>query len=200
MQITFDTDSFGDRKRRGDHFLANVLHYLKRFGCVASDRPLPEVEKTACRTPSGTLRYCMLFAGRGVSAGTEEIFLKNPELGVRYLKMVGRSEFLDPQVQKKFRRKFRSNPKVAYQWASHFRIRLTEDEEECFRKDMTAARDYAKGVIGGRFPDRIHEMLILASFGDIKEWEKEALAEYVRFSEQTGKPRAMRSRVVRRKP
>lgn len=186
MQITFDTNHFDSRVRKGDHCLANVLHYLKRFGCIGSDQPLPEVEKVACRTPSGTLRYCKLFASRGVSAETEEVFLKNPELGIRYLKMVCRSEFLDPQVQRKFRRKFRSNPKAAYQWAKTFGIRLTEEEEECFRKDMVSARDYAKGVIGGRFPDRVHEMLILASFGDISQYEKKALAEYVRFAEQTG--------------
>ena len=186
MQIIFDTDSFVDRKRKGDRCLANVLHYLKRFGCVGSDRPLPEVEKITCTTPSGTLRYCKLFACRGVSAATEAVFLKNPELGVRYLQMVRRSEFLDPKVQKKFRRKFKSNAKVAYHWAKAFGIRLTEEEEQVFRKDMGAARDYARGVIGGRFPDRIHEMLILASFGDMNEYQKKCLADYVRFAEQTG--------------
>lgn len=186
MQITFDTDRFESRSRKGDVCLVNTLHYLKRFGCIGSDQPLPEVEKLACRTPSGTIRYCKLFASRGVSAATEEVFLKNPELGVRYLKMVCRSEFLDPQVQRKFRRKFRSNPAVAYLWAKTFGIRLTEEEEVCFRKDMVSARDYARGVIGGRFPDRVHEMLILASFGNVGEYEKKALADYVRFAEQTG--------------
>lgn len=186
MQITFDTDNFDSRSRKGDICLANVLHYLKRFGCIGSDRPLPEVERVACTTPSGTLRYCKLFAGGGVSAATEEVFLKNAELGVRYLKMVRRSEFLDPNVHKRFRRKFRSNAKVAYQWARAFGVRLTEEEEQVFRKDMVSARDYARSVIGGRFPDGIHEMLVLASFGNISSYEKQALSDYLKFAEKTG--------------
>jgi len=187
MQIVFETDNFSARGRKGDHCLANVLHYLKRFGCLATDHSLPEVEKVACLTPSGTIRYCRLFASKGVTAETEAIFLKNPELGVRYLKMVGRSGFLDPDVQKKFRKKFRSNPRVAYEWAKAFKIRLTEEEEECFRKDLCAANNYARSVIGGRFPERIHEMIILASFGNMDVYQKKSLSEYVKLAGDAGK-------------
>ena len=187
MQIVFETDNFSSRGRKGDHCLANVLHYLKRFGCLATDHSLPEVEKVACLTPSGTIRYCRLFASKGVTAETEAIFLKNPELGLRYLKMVGRSSFLDPVVQKKFRKKFRSNPRVAYEWAKAFHIRLTEEEEECFRKDLSAANNYARSVIGGRFPEKIHEMIILASFGNMDVYQKKSLSEYIKLAGDAGK-------------
>lgn len=184
MQITFETDKF-DRSY-GDKYLTNVMHYLKRVGCITEDR-YPSVEKVTCRTPSATLRYCRYFASMGVTPETERVFLKNPELGVRYLRMVGKREFSDPDVQRRFRRKFKTNARVAYQWAKSFNTRLSEEEEEVFRKDMASARDYARDVIKGKFPEKVHGMLMLASYQDLSSWQKKCLADYLRIVETTGK-------------
>ena len=181
MQITFDTDNFASG-RKSDVALTNVLHYLKKHGCIGEMHD-HSVERITCRTPSATLRYCRYFANKGVSPQTERVFLKNPSLGVRYLKMVGRSEFADPDVQRKFRKKFRSDAAAAYEWASAFKTRLTEDEEKVFRKSMRLARDYAREIIGGKSPEKVHAMILLASFKDMSQYEKRYLDDYVKFAE-----------------
>ena len=178
MQITFDTDGFG----KGSRELTNVLCYLNRFGCFSAGH-YPEIEKITCKTPSSALRYVRYFASRGISPESEEVFLRNPELGLRYLKLLRRPEFADPKVQKRFRRKFRSNARLACDWAVAFGVRLGEDEEEVFRKDFCSACDYAKRVIHGKFPERVHGMLLLASYGDMDHLQKRSLAEYIRFAE-----------------
>lgn len=181
MQITFNTDKFVSRN--GARSLTNILCYLNRHGCMTPDH-YPSVESITCRTPSEALRYVRYFAGRaGISPESEAVFLKNPSIGVRYLKMVGRSEFSDPKVQKRFRRKFRTNARLAYEWASSFNTRLAEDEEEVFRKDFSAAKDYAREVIGGKFPEKVHAMIMLASYGNVTQRQKQKLNEYIRFAE-----------------
>lgn len=181
MQITFDTDKFVSRN--GARSLTNVLCYLARHGCLTPDH-YPSVEKITCRTPSDALRHVRYFAGKvGVSPENEKVFLKNPGIAVRYLKMVGRSEFSDPAVQKRFRRKFKTNAKLAYEWAVSFNTRLSEEEEEVFRKDFSAAKDYAVRVIRGKFPEKVHAMIMLASYGDLDPWQKRQLSEYVKFAE-----------------
>lgn len=180
MQITFDTDKFSGRS--GEKTLTNVLCYLNRHGCF-EDGHYPDIERITCRTPSSALRYARFFAHKGISPASEAVFLKNPSLGVRYLRIVNRREFSDPAIQKRFRKKFRSNAKVAYDWARLFKERLSEDEEEVFRKDVGLAHDYAVYVIRGPFPEKIHSMLVLASFGELDDWKKKKLAQYVRFAE-----------------
>jgi hypothetical protein len=180
MQITFDTDKFSGRY--GDKSLTNVLCYLNRHGCF-EDSHYPEIERITCRTPSSALRYVRLFARKGISPANEAVFLKNPSLGIRYLNFLKKKEFSDPVVQKKFRRKFKSNAQVAYEWAERFNERLSEEEEEVFRKDVAFARDYAFHVIKGKFPEKIHSMLVLASFQELDPWRKRKLSEYIKFTE-----------------
>lgn len=181
MQITFDTESFVSRN--GARSLTNILCYLARHGCL-TPAAYPSIEKITCRTPSEALRHVRFFAGKvGISPANEAVFLKNPTIALRYLKMVGRPEFADPKVQKRFRRKFRSNARLACDWAMAFGVRLGEDEEEVFRKDFTAACQYAKQVIRGKFPEKVHGMLLLASYGDVDHFQKRSLAEYIRFAE-----------------
>lgn len=179
MRIAFDTDQFGPR---GEKSLTNVLCYLKRHGCLAEGH-YPDIERITCRTPSAALRYVRYFARNGISAPSEAVFLKNPLLGARYLKMVGKTEFSDPEIQRKFRKKFFSDPMAAYEWARAFNTRLTEEEEEVFRKNMGAARDYAMYVIKGKFPEKVHGMLVLASFKDLSAYEKRSLSDYIKFAE-----------------
>lgn len=192
MQITFDISKFGDlssklSRARGPQSLTNVLHYLRRFGCLSLDglssEDVSEIEKITCKTPSSTLRHCKLFAVNGVSEKTEAIFLKNPNLAIRYLRIVGRPDFLDPKIQKRFRKKFKTNARLALQWSRAFNVRLSEDEEEVFHKDPSAALDYAKWVIKGKFPDKVHRMILLASFKDTNSHQKRCLSEYIEFSD-----------------
>lgn len=179
MQITFETGMFG---KRGEKSLTNVLCYLQRHGCFAEGH-YPDIEQITCRTPSAALRYVRYFARTGITSESEAVFLKNPGLGVRYLRMVGKREFSDPVVQKKFRRKFKFDAALAYEWAKAFNERLTEEEEEVFRKNVAVARDYAMYVIKGKFSEKVHGMLILASFQDLSSYQKSRLAEYIKFAE-----------------
>jgi hypothetical protein len=179
MQITFDTDMFG---KMGEKSLTNVLCYLKRSKCFAEGH-YPDIERITCRTPSAALRYVRYFAHSGVTSESETVFLKNPNLGVRYLRMVGKPEFSCPNVQRKFRKKFKNDPDVAYEWARAFNTRLSEEEEEVFRKDVSKARDYAMYVIKGKFSEKVHGMLVLASFEDLTPTKKRHLADYIKFAE-----------------
>jgi hypothetical protein len=181
MQITFDTENFV--RGGGDKSLTNALCYLSRYGCFP-DGHYPDIEKITCRNPSSAYRYCRYFAHKGISPENEHVFLKNPLIGVRYLKGVGRSEFADPNTQKRFRKKFSTNAKLAYQWCKNFGQRLTEKEEEVFRKDVCSAYSYARDVIRGKFPEKVHGMIILASFKSMTAYEKRALSDYVKFSER----------------
>lgn len=178
MQITFETGMFG---KRGEKSLTNVLCYLRRHGCFAEGH-YPDIEQITCRTPSAALRYVRYFAQKGVTPESEAVFLKNPVLGVRYLKIVGNKEFADPKVQARFRKKFKSDPSLAYEWALAFSTRCTEEEEEVFRKNVALARDYAMYVIKGRFPDKVHGMLVLASFQDLDPYQKARLTDYIKFA------------------
>lgn len=186
MQIQFDTEKFAGI-RKGDQSLSNVLFYLKKAGCI-TPCAYPSIEKVTCRTPSGTLRYCKLFASAGVSSETEAVFLKNPVLGVRYLRMIGRSEFSDPSTQRRFRKKFKTDALLACEWAKAFGRRVSEEEEEVFRKSIPAAREYAMKVLRGKFPEKVHSMILLASFQDMNNYAKRCLSEYIKFAETNPTP------------
>lgn len=182
MQITFEVDNFS--RRSGPRDLTNVLHYLLRYRCVESPKNNREIEKITCSTPSAALRYCRYVANDGISPEGEVVFLKNPSIAVRYLRMVGRPEFLDAKVQKRFRKKFKKNPRLAYEWSRAFNTRLSEEEEEAFCHDLSAARDYAMNVIRGKFPEKVHSMILLSSFEDLGTWQKKCLSDYIKYSEK----------------
>jgi hypothetical protein len=182
MQIAFDVEKFAGR-RSGDRDLTFVLSYLKRHGCVGPAQ-YPSIEKITCQTPSSALRYCRYFASSGISPENEEVFLKNPKIAVRYLKMVNRPEFADPKTQKRFRNKFKKNAEVAFEWAKAFNTRLSESEEEVFRRDMSSAKKYAMYVIKGKFPEKVHNMILLASYENLPSYQKHCLAEYLKYSEK----------------
>lgn len=180
MQISFDTENFV----RNEKSLTNVLHYLNRHGCFAVGH-YPEIEKITCRTPSSALRYTKFFSGKlGISPSSEAVFLKNPNLAVRYLRITNKKEFSDPSVQRRFRKKFSRNPRLAYDWARAFDERLSEEEEQIFRKDISAARDYAMYVIRGPFPEKVHSMILLASFENLSSLQKRHLSDYIKFAEK----------------
>lgn len=182
MQITFDIENFA-KKYRGDRDLTNVLSYLKRYDCIGVEQ-YPSIEKIACRTPSSAYRYCRYFASSGLSPESEVVFLKNPSIGIRYLKLTHKPEFSDPKIQKRFRKKFRTNARLAYEWARAFNTRLSEEEEEVFCKSFYCAKEYAINVIRGRFSEKVHSMIMLASFEDQSSYAKKCLAEYIKFVEK----------------
>jgi hypothetical protein len=181
MQITFDTKLFDGRPKS----LTNVLHYLSSARCITPTH-LAEVEEITCRTPSDALRYCKFFTGtRGVSPSSEIVFLKNPSLGVRYLKMVKRKHFVDEKIQKRFWKKVVKKPELALEWSMAFGVRLSESEEEVFIKDMRCMQQYANNVIKQPYSEKIHQMIVLKSFdSNLSQWQQRYLKDYITFAER----------------
>jgi len=89
----------------------------------------------------------------------------------------------DPKIQKRFWRHITKKPELALEWSTYTGRRLTEEEEEVFVGNMRLMNHYAQKVIRGRFPDKIHQMILLKSFEQLSPYHKRALEEYVRFSE-----------------
>lgn len=178
MNVHFDTEAFSSNPRG----LISVLHNLKGAGAwsLRHDR---DVERVACRTPSLALNLCRFVNGAfGVSREAERVFLKNPGIGIRYLRVVGRREFLDPDTQTRFWRKVSKSPQLSLQWAIAFDRRLPEECEGVFLEDVTAAKTYSFSIIKGPFPERIHNLLILKSFESLGHYQKRCLEEYVRYA------------------
>jgi hypothetical protein len=177
--ISFEVSAF-EKNPRG---LISVLSNLHGAGCWSSFHD-PEVERIACRTPSSAYNLCRYVnRAHGVSRSAERVFLKNPSIGVRYLRLVNRRSFLDPDTQERFWKKVMKSPDLSYSWANTFRERLSEDHEEVFVNDVRIAKNYALFVIKGPFPVKIHQMLILRSFEDMDSYSKSCLREYMKYSE-----------------
>lgn len=178
MHITFDVDKFTGRA----HDLTNTLYYIKRSG-NSFDPHSPEIETITCRTPSAAYKYARYVATTGISKKAERVFLRNAKVGIKYLVFTRKKEFSDPDTQKRFRKKILKNPDLAYTWCSEFKTRLSETEEEVFVQDVRRARDYAMFVICGRFPEKIHNMLVLKSFENLDRYHKNWLQEYIKYAE-----------------
>lgn len=193
MEITFNTDAYDDPKkatqRRKAKRLIFVLKNLADHGQFTKGIH-PDIERLMT-VPSLALKYVRMVGWEsGMSAEGEKIFLKNPSVAIQYLKIVRRPEFLDPKVQKRWRRMVGRNPLLAVEWCKAFNQRLTEKEEEIFVKDMGAMKDYAMFVIHGPFPERVHEMILLRSYDDMKgkterlrDRQKRDLQDYLRYAE-----------------
>lgn len=181
MQIIFDTKMFDGCPKS----LTNVLHHLCSRRCI-SPAHIADLEQITCRTPSEALRYCRLFVGnKGISPASEVVFLKNPGLAIRYLKLVRRKYFIDEKTQKRFWKKLLFRPNLAYDYCVAFNTRLKENEEEIFVKDMRSASQYAQQVIKGPFPEKVHQMIVLLSFDTaMSEWQRRYLKDYINFAEK----------------
>lgn len=178
MQINFDIENFKNRPAG----LVAVLSHLKSVGCYVPSRSL-EIEAIACRTPSAALKFCR-YVHASVCPETEKVFLKNPKLGIRYLRMAHRQEMQDAKVQKRFWRHITRKPELALEWSQHTGRRLSEQEEEVFVKDMRCMNQYAQRVIKGKFPDSVHQMIILRSFEQMTRYQKQSLEDYIKFAER----------------
>lgn len=183
MEITFDINSFNGRAKS----LTNVLYYLTGANCFTPSHS-EDIEAIACRTPSDALRYCRHVVGKlGVSHKTESVFLKNPQLGVRYLRYIGRDHFVESKTHTRFWKKIMKKPELALAYATSFNKRFTEQEEEVFVKNMRCMREYSQSVIKGPFTEKVHQMIILRSFdSSMSEWEKRYLKDYVSFAQKHG--------------
>lgn len=161
--------------------LTSVLYYMKNNGCHVPYQE-PEIEAIVCKTPSSALRYTSWVSSSGVSEAAERVFLKNPALGIRYLKKVRREFFQNEDTQKRFWKKVVKKANLAYEWASAFGTRLSEDEEVVFLKDVHMMKDYSYFIIKGPFSEKIHNMILLKSYEPMSEWEKKALNDYIRYA------------------
>jgi hypothetical protein len=181
MRISFDTASFDKRPKS----LISVLSGIRAAGSFPLGHHR-EVEEIVCRTPSSTLNYCQYVVGSfGVSRESERVFLKNPNLGIRYLRVVNRERFEDEDTQKRFWRKVLKDPNLVLEWSRAFRKRVSEEEEMVFvSSPLSCARQYAREVIKGSFPEGVHSRLVLRSFESLDRWDDQSLKEYIRWSEQ----------------
>lgn len=181
MEITFDIQNFVGRAKN----LTNVLYYLSRSNCFTPHLN-EEIEEITCRTPSDALRYVRHVNGKiGISPNKEVVFLKNPGLGMRYLRYINRDRFVDNKTQTRFWKKVAKKPELCLEWSRTFNKRVSEEEEEVFVKSLRCMKEYALHIIKGPFPERIHQMIVLKSFdSSVSEWEKKCLKEYVSYVEK----------------
>jgi hypothetical protein len=178
MKVSFEVSAF-EKDPRG---LISVLGSLNRNGLWFSYHD-SEVERVACRTPGSAYNLCRFVNGsRGVSRKTERVFLKNPAIGIKYLRIVNRRTFLDEDTQARFWRKVVRKADLAYKWASTFRTLLSPEEEEVFVSDVRLAKEYALFIRKEPFPESIHNKLILRSFEDMDRWSKSCLEHYIKWA------------------
>lgn len=176
MFITFDINKFEGNPKGLTNILYNLRHSTNYF-----DQTNPEITNITCKTPSNAYRYARYVATSGLSEKAERVFLKNLNVGIKYLRLIRRKHFLNEDTQKRFWKRVVKNPYLAYCWAHNFNTRLTEEEEEVFIHNLRIARDYALFVIKGKFPEKIHNMLVLKSFELKDGWEKRNLQEYINY-------------------
>lgn len=182
MIVSFDVSAFKDKPRD----LISVLAGLSSVGQWPNVYNR-EVEEIVCSTPSNALKYCRnVVHAYGLSAKGERVFLKNPDIGMRYLRLTIKTRFQDDDTQKRFWRKVTRDAGLAYTWASTFGKRLSEEEEMIFSENLSVARNYAFRVIRGTFPEPVHHRMLLRSFENLHPYEKNALNEYLKFAEAHG--------------
>jgi hypothetical protein len=178
MQITIDIEKFAHDPKG----LTNMLYYIRKSGNYFNPNS-EQIEAICCRTPSSAYRYTKLVSTSGITEKSERVFLKNPNIGIRYLTKIRQAEFKSSDTQRRFWKKVIKNSQIAYEWAREFKKRLSETEEEIFADDFRLAKEYARNVIKGPFPEKIHNILLLKSFEKQDGWRKNCLQDYIRFAE-----------------
>lgn len=178
MNLFIEVEKFANNPKA----LTDVLYYMRNQGCHVPWRS-SEIEAITCKTPSAALRHTRFVCPDGVSEAAERVFLKNPSLGIRYLKKIRREAFQNDDTQRRFWKKIVKKAELAYQWAQAFGKRLSEDEEVVFLESMHRMKDYSYFVIKGPFPEKIHNMILLKSYESLPVWEKKALNEYIKYAE-----------------
>ena len=182
MSVSFEISAFSSNPKA----LIGVLSGLSRVNQWPFDHNR-EVEEIVCKTPSSALNYCRhVVHAYGVSPKGERVFLKNPKLGIRYLRLTNKPRFSDDDTQKRFWRKVIRNPDIAYTWATTFNKRLSEEEEMVFSESIRIAWQYANRIIRGAFPESVHHRILLRSFENLDQYSKQALNNYLAFASTHG--------------
>lgn len=180
MRVSFDVEAF----RNNPKGLISVLSHLRAMN-QWSVMGRGDVEEIACKNPSSALSFCRHVVGNyGLSKEAERVFLKNPGIGVRYLRMVNRDHFQDEDTERRFRKKVCKDPRLALDWARTFNKRLSEDEEMVFAGDPWSAKEYSRYVVRGRLPDSVHERIMLRSFEAKGDLDKRYLKDYMDWISQ----------------
>ncbi len=198
MQITFDVSAYHSPnkviQRRSSKKVIVLLRNLVDHGCFEPGHHR-DIERLMI-IPSLAFSYVrMVTREKGMSPEGERVFLANPSVALQYLRFVNRPFFADPDVQRRWHKKMVRDPAVAFRFCHWQNRRLTEKEEEIFVKDMRMMKDYSMLVIKGPFPDHIHQMLLLQSFGD--RWDKDALKDYLLYAEACKRNLSEKSRPAR---
>ena len=182
MTVSFEISAFKGRPES----LISVLSGMSSVGQWSFDHNR-EVEEIVCRTPGSALKYCRYVVhAYGISSKGERVFLKNPGIGIRYLRLTNRLRFQDDDTQSRFWRKVTKDAELAYRWADTFNKRISEDEEMVFSENPGIARQYAMKIIRGAFPQAVHHRMLLRSFESMDPYSKQALSEYIRFASECG--------------
>ena len=123
MIVSFDTSAFDGRPGA----LISVLSSMSSVGQWPFDHNR-DVEAIVCKTPSSALKYCRhVVHAYGISLKGERVFLKNPRIGIRYLRLTNKSRFFEEETQARFWRKVTKSPDLSYEWARAFGKRLSEE-------------------------------------------------------------------------
>jgi hypothetical protein len=180
MEVSFSIDNFVGKPQN----LITVLSHLRYAGSY-SFKQEEEVEAITCKTPSVAYKFARFVAKEGISARAEKVFLKNPSIGIRYLNLIKKNQFTDKEVHNKFWKKVVRKPEYALEYAMQFNKRLSESEEEVFVKSSYHMKVYAQKVIRGKFPEKIHNMIVLKSFEvSGNNLESRYLKDYMNYSAQ----------------
>ncbi len=180
MELSFSTDNFVGRPQN----LISVLSHLKWAGSY-SFKQEEDIESIVCKTPSVAYKFARYVAKEGISQNAEKVFLKNPSIGIRYLKLTRKNNLTNPEIHAKFWKKITRKPQLALEYSLSFNKRFSESEEEVFLKDTHCMRTYAEKVIKGKFPEKIHNMIVLKSFEvQPSSLDERHLKLYIKFSEQ----------------
>jgi hypothetical protein len=180
MKLKFEFE-LNDKLYLRSHLVRNVLPYFKE-----------EIERTSeldnyfCTSPALTYKYLKVFLEKGDKASPEieKVLSKNIHYLFSYFQHTGNHKVQDEKLQKRLDKKIYSDPRLSYCYAfSVLKSRIPEEHEGVFLKNYDFAYRYACEVIGGKFPDSIHKMLLLSSFEE-NDKEKHGLKSYIECCEK----------------
>jgi len=180
MKLKFDLD-LTDNKHLRNHLVRNVLWYFKDN----IDRT-KELDDYFCTSPALAYKYLKVFLEKGDKASPEieKVLSKNIHYLFSYFQHTENHKVQDEKLQKRLDKKIYNDPRLSYCYAySVLKSRIPEEHEGVFLKNYDFAYRYACEVIGDKFPDSIHKMLLLSSFEE-NDKEKYGLKKYIECCEK----------------
>jgi hypothetical protein len=180
MKLNFEFE-LDDKLYLRSHLVRSVLPYFKE-----EIKRTQELDSHFCTSPALAFKYLKVFLEKGDKASPEieKVLYKNTHYLFAYLKHTGNHKVQDEKLQKRFEKKIYNDPYLSYYYAIHIiKSRIPEEYESVFLKNYDFAYRYACGVIGDKFSDRVHKMLVLSSFEE-NDKEKESLKAYIECCEK----------------